>query len=625
MVSFQFARTSLACLALISSVALPVAHGAWVASAGYSSSELYSTRGTFTLIEALDVAGPHAYLGAGTSVFSLSLTQQTVGAVGTLPPNVSVNFVKRSGTNTFAAYSVNYVYPYPSRFGKLEGAGGFEDLGGYDSIYDADVDASGTLYFMANPGDAGTKVFRFDAVSNVIQQVLTVGGYSGGLAFDRFDRLHVADLVQGQILRYTPAQLAQANLTTMDGIPVITNLWSKYVCFDPYQRLYVVSGYGNVLTMHDGETGELLDTIAVDSQNAYGIGRIDWDHASRRLVAIYTDYGPYYSAVHAVSVDGIAGNASIFRSWVADYAALTPSSTPDSGGMARDQDLNVVVADPSPAILGKPADFSGGDISNPSGHFISLGNGGSITLMFEDAIVNGPGPDFAVFENGFVDQFRTSEVEMVFAELAFVEVATTTNAWVRFPVVYPLTNVIYNLDNLTNQYFASQNTALIQGLAEKYTTSYGTPFDLARLAGHPSVTNGSVDLDNIQYVRITDVVGDGTTTDDDGRPIYDPYFDALNGYPAAAPASMLDGFDLRGVGVIHSAGLKPVAGTNDLPAVRMAVQPGRVYQLQYSQNGVTWHEVGPLISGTGGVQRLDLPSNLGAAMFRVSQIIPEAP
>ena len=54
--------------------------------------------------------------------------------------------------------------------------------------------------------------------------------------------------------------------------------------------------------------------------------------------------------------------------------------------------------------------------------------------------------------------------------------------------------------------------------------------------------SGRVDLQNIAYVRIVDIVGDGTSLDSRGEPIYDPY-------PTAGSA----GFDLDAIGVSNGA------------------------------------------------------------------------
>ncbi|WP_234022890.1 TonB-dependent receptor [Sorangium cellulosum] len=79
-------------------------------------------------------------------------------------------------------------------------------------------------------------------------------------------------------------------------------------------------------------------------------------------------------------------------------------------------------------VLGPPkgAGCCGGSLD-----VLSLGNGGSIVLAFEgNAIVDGPGADFLVFENAFA---RGGDAASVFAELATVEVSEDGAAWSAFP------------------------------------------------------------------------------------------------------------------------------------------------------------------------------------------------
>ena len=76
----------------------------------------------------------------------------------------------------------------------------------------------------------------------------------------------------------------------------------------------------------------------------------------------------------------------------------------------------------------------------------------------------------------------------------------------------------------------------IDGLAGKYRVGFGTPFDLADLRG----VDPSLNVDRVTHVRIIDVVGDGSSLDSQGDPIYDPY-------PTVGSA----GFDLDGVAALH--------------------------------------------------------------------------
>jgi len=158
---------------------------------------------------------------------------------------------------------------------------------------------------------------------------------------------------------------------------------------------------------------------------------------------------------------------------------------------------------------------------------LSLGDGGSATLGFENSITNGPGFDFAVFENGFGDEFL---------ELAFVEVSSDGSHFVRFPAV-SLTQ-----DSIQTSTFGTTDATKIHNLAGKYRYFYGTPFDLEDLKD-----SSGIDISHITKVRIVDVVGsilnDIATKDSRGHKINDPWPTPFN----------TGGFDLDAVGVIHAA------------------------------------------------------------------------
>jgi len=160
---------------------------------------------------------------------------------------------------------------------------------------------------------------------------------------------------------------------------------------------------------------------------------------------------------------------------------------------------------------------------------VSLGDGGFVTVGFDDPIVDGPGDDFAVFENAFYDD-TTGEL---FGELAFVEVSSNgldfarlpTQTWNTTPVAAG--GVIDPVD--------------YEGFAGVDPSGVGTGFDLAVLSGHPLEQLGLLDLQNVVYVRVVDVIGDGSRLDTGSSPVYDPY---------PTPFA-IGGFDLDGVGALH--------------------------------------------------------------------------
>ena len=139
-----------------------------------------------------------------------------------------------------------------------------------------------------------------------------------------------------------------------------------------------------------------------------------------------------------------------------------------------------------------------------------LGDGGQITLTFPHPIKSSGGADFAVFGNAF---------ESGYNKLAYVYVSANGVNWFEMPNVSltpgPISTFGTNMDP-TN----------ISGLAGKYVVGDGVPFSLS-----------SVGLPYAEYVKIVDIIGNGSQKDSLGNPIYDP-----------TPNS--NGFNVGGVGVL---------------------------------------------------------------------------
>lgn len=189
-----------------------------------------------------------------------------------------------------------------------------------------------------------------------------------------------------------------------------------------------------------------------------------------------------------------------------------------------------------------PADASGANV-------LVLGRGGQVVLSFEPALADGDGDDFAVFENSFTDTFL---------ELAFVEVSTDGVHFVRFP------SYSQTLEPVPG--FGTVQPEFVHGFAGKYRAGYGTPFDLNELArAHAAVASGYtgfssayadhlletfpfLNVEQVNFVRLVDIPGNGTFFDSEGFAIYDPY-----------PTIITAGFDLDAVGVLNRADPDPVA------------------------------------------------------------------
>ncbi|NCD23891.1 MAG: DUF4465 domain-containing protein, partial [Spartobacteria bacterium] len=181
--------------------------------------------------------------------------------------------------------------------------------------------------------------------------------------------------------------------------------------------------------------------------------------------------------------DGIAATNPAILCWATGWTNYLP------GPVLSNQYLNAENA------LG--AAF-GADGQTNEFHVTGLGDQGSITLTFPVPIADGPGPDFAVFENAFADTFL---------ELAWCEVSSDGTNFVRFRGHCLATEPIADFTDPT----------AYGGFAGRHVRSVGTPFDLRLLAGAPGL-----DVRRVTHVRLTDVRGDGDTPDSYGNPIYDP-------------------------------------------------------------------------------------------------------
>ena len=158
---------------------------------------------------------------------------------------------------------------------------------------------------------------------------------------------------------------------------------------------------------------------------------------------------------------------------------------------------------------------------------------GHITITLARSIADLPGADLAVFENGF------SLGTQIFGELAHVEVSSNGSDFARFPSrsLIPAPVSAYGRFDATDVF------NLAGKHANGYGVSWGTPFDLSRLAAHPLVLTGDVNLNAITHVRVVDIPGTGQFFDSHvpPSPIYDPHKTTGSG-----------GFDLEAIGGIST-------------------------------------------------------------------------
>ncbi len=201
----------------------------------------------------------------------------------------------------------------------------------------------------------------------------------------------------------------------------------------------------------------------------------------------------------------IAGDDARLSAWATKVLAVSYGENVDTSWQTPDKALGPATGDATDVV--------------------SLGEGGTITLGFDATLVDGSGYDFAVFENGFSDEYL---------ELAYVEVSSDGEHFVRFDTASLVAAPVGPYGTL--------DPHELEGYAGKYRVGFGTPFDLGWLKARPEVQLGLLNLSQITSVRIVDVIGDGRNRDSFGHVVYDPY-----------PTTGSAGFDLEAIGLLNVA------------------------------------------------------------------------
>ena len=253
----------------------------------------------------------------------------------------------------------------------------------------------------------------------------------------------------------------------------------------------------------------------------------------------------YLTLIILVVVGGLASFAGADTTYQNFYAASVVDYLSGAG--------NDFYSD-SGRALGGPR---GGGATSGSTDVVTLGEQGALTLGFDEglAIANGPGADFIVFEN----PFEVDSPDDVYAELVRVQVSSDGVNFVEFPTQCGVSGPLGPTGTMNPGLvsgFAGVNPVLAHVDNEPTIDPFdpaqagGDAFDLADLALHPDVVGGLVDLNSIRYVKLIDVLGDGTETDSEGNAIYDPAGSMEMG-PPFGPMVLPVSADIDALAVIH--------------------------------------------------------------------------
>lgn len=255
----------------------------------------------------------------------------------------------------------------------------------------------------------------------------------------------------------------------------------------------------------------------------------------------------------------------------------------------------------NPSLMASGSNFASYGVTENAigpadGSLVSLGDHGSAVLTFAVPITNGPGFDFAVFENG----------GPFFLELAFVEASSDGVNFFRFPA-HSLTQTATQMGG-----FGTPQAVNLNNLAGKYGGN-GTPFDLSDIP-----TNPLLNKENITHIKIIDVVGNI----DPQYATYDSFGNIVNeSWPTPFNSC---GFDLDAVGVINQS----ILGVSDFEKSNVFLYPNPASEKIFIRSKATADVViydlsGRLVASqkNSGANGMDI-SNLTNGIY-VAQITSE--
>ena len=278
---------------------------------------------------------------------------------------------------------------------------------------------------------------------------------------------------------YTPAVVDTIELGGFPGDIAITSSGRAYIAdwgdqsggflyeVDIYADT-VLHGHENPLRVGHGAMRLLLDPateeLYVSNFDDDTVQRFD-TRTDSVVATFHVGDGP-----QAMAIVGPIMATDPWADEVVDFRPGTPWS-----GFGYDFFPDNVLGPPTPSAAVGPY-----TPANSEDEILSLGDSGQVTLKFTDnVVVNGPGPDFTVFENVFINLW-TGEP---FVEAATVSVSQDGEQWYTFP-----------FDTTTLEGLAGVHPVRCTLCPTNPDSSGGDPFDL-----------DAVGLEWIRYVRLTDL------------------------------------------------------------------------------------------------------------------------
>ena len=260
-----------------------------------SVTTLADSAGTFTTYGGLMLDGQTLHFGNYDRIRTYDLDAASAGEYAVVGANPNIGTLNKLGGSYYASIDLDNSYTTPSNFGQVDPVNGFvpslvsgpaHGEATY-TIYDSAVHG-GELYLVANGGSYvddgsggmtnqqnGTNIYRYETTNpDSPTLVASIGGYSGGLAFDTAGNLYYASQNAGQgVLKFDAADVQAGGLTAADGQTVL-DITASSIGFLSDGTFLAETGWGATFSAYDLAAGEKL----------YDIATVDWTQFMGKFV-----------------------------------------------------------------------------------------------------------------------------------------------------------------------------------------------------------------------------------------------------------------------------------------------------------------------------------------------------
>lgn len=263
----------------------------FVPAEGYTARSIYSYMTSFS--GGLDLYDGRLYVADFMDVNSMNTDGSNVELVGHVPGNNenSMLCINQLNGRVYTAYTPTFGNPPPYDIGYMN-EGGFVHQSTHYGVFDAAYN-EGQIYLSAAL-DGDSSIWRYDQTDGTMNEIVSLVGGSGGLAFDDSGNLYCSSYGDNTVLSFSNAQLAGgAILSAVDAIASIDLSRPGFLAFDEKNNLYatyrdesfenhmVQLGMDGTMTAVADGGGKLL----VDGNTIY-TSHSDWSTFEKNLYAI---------------------------------------------------------------------------------------------------------------------------------------------------------------------------------------------------------------------------------------------------------------------------------------------------------------------------------------------------